>query len=182
MASFVILDRDGVINRDSALYVKSPDEWIPIPGSLEAIAMLSQAGIDVYVATNQSGIARGLFDLGALNAIHSKMTAAVADLGGKIKDIKFCPHHPDPNHPQGNCDCRKPKPGMLLQIASEYGLDLTGQPFVGDTRTDLEAADAAGCLPVLVKTGKGNVALRQRPTQEQVYDNLLSFARHILGV
>ena len=171
MTAFVMLDRDGVINEDSPNYIKHPDEWLPIPGSLEAMGLLSQAGVDVYVATNQSGVARGLMDLPTLEAIHQKMRAAAAAAGGSIKAISYCPHHPD-----DNCPCRKPKPGMLLALAQEHGLDLASQPYVGDSLRDLQTAEAAGCLPVLVKTGNGLATLEQRPQQDQVYDDLLAFA------
>lgn len=174
--SFVILDRDGVINHDSPDYIKSPDEWIPIDGSLEAITLLSQAGVDVYVATNQAGIARGKLDLEALAAIHGKMNAAVRSLGGVIKDISYCPHHPD-----DGCGCRKPEPGMLLQLAREHGLDLPGQPFVGDSFKDLLAAEAAGCLPVLVKTGKGADTAHRKATPDHIYDDLMSYVEDLMA-
>ena len=146
----VVLDRDGVINHDSAHYIKSPDEWKPIPGSLEAIARFTQAGFRVVVATNQSGVARGLFDMGTLNAIHDKMHKAVNQLGGRIDAIFFCPHAQD-----AGCSCRKPLPGMLLEIAERFNIALEGVPAIGDSLRDLEAAAAAGAQPVLVMTGKG---------------------------
>ena len=146
----VILDRDGVINIDSALYIKSPAEWKPLPGSLEAIARLNQAGYKVVVATNQSGIGRGLFDMDTLNAMHEKMHKALAAVGGRVDAIFYCPHTADEG-----CDCRKPKPGMFERIAKVYNLDLKGIPAVGDSLRDLQAASALGCSPILVRTGKG---------------------------
>ena len=145
-----ILDRDGVINRDSDDHIKSPDEWQPLPGSLEAIARLHRAGWRVVVATNQSGIARGLFDLNTLTRIHEKMHRAVKDAGGQIDAVFFCPHGPDEG-----CDCRKPKPGLYLDIARRLRKDLKGVPAIGDSLRDLQAARAAGARPLLVKTGKG---------------------------
>lgn len=146
----IILDRDGVINHDSDRFIKSPDEWIPIPGSLQAIARLKQAGYRVIVATNQSGIARGLLDMNALNAIHQKMHAAARQVGAEIDAVFFCPHGPD-----DNCDCRKPKPGMLHEIARRFSANLKGVPAVGDALRDLQPAFLAGCAPHLVLTGKG---------------------------
>ena len=146
----VILDRDGTINHDSDQHIKSPAEWKPIKGSLEAIARLTQAGWRVVVATNQSGIGRGLFDMATLNAIHDTMHRAVHLAGGRIDAIFFCPHAGD-----SNCECRKPKPGMLLEIAKRMNVELEGVPMVGDSLRDLQAAVAAGARPVLVLTGKG---------------------------
>ena len=146
----IILDRDGVINHDSAQFIKSPEEWRPIAGSLEAIARLNQWGYRVVVATNQSGIGRGLFDMDRLNAIHDKMNRAVAQAGGRIDSIFFCPHAAD-----STCECRKPRPGMLLEIAVRYNLELKGVPAVGDSLRDLQAAEAVGATPILVLTGKG---------------------------
>jgi len=146
----IILDRDGVINRDSDAFIKSPDEWIPIEGSLEAIARLNQAGYNVVVATNQSGIARGLFDIVTLNAIHQKMHKAAQMVGADIAAVFFCPHSAD-----DNCDCRKPKPGMLHDIAARFEINLKGVPVVGDSLRDLQSAFVTGCVPYLVLTGKG---------------------------
>jgi D-glycero-D-manno-heptose 1,7-bisphosphate phosphatase len=146
----IILDRDGVINDDSDAFIKSPDEWIPVPGSLEAIARLNQAGYRVVVATNQSGIARGLFNMPTLNAIHQKMHKAAQAAGADIDAIFFCPHAAD-----DNCDCRKPKPGMLHAIAKRFDISLKGVPTVGDSLRDLQAGFVAGCQPYLVLTGKG---------------------------
>ncbi len=151
----VILDRDGVINLDSDQYIKSPEEWKPIAGSLEAIARFTQAGFRVVVATNQSGLGRGLFDMATLNAMHDKMHKAVNQLGGRIDAVFFCPHAQD-----AGCACRKPKPGMLLEIAERFNVSLAGVPAIGDSLRDLEAASAAGARPVLVLTGKGEQTLR----------------------
>jgi D-glycero-D-manno-heptose 1,7-bisphosphate phosphatase len=151
----IILDRDGVINHDSDAYIKSPEEWRPIPGSLEAIARLTKAGYRIVVATNQSGVARGLFDLETLGAIHARMHQAVAEAGGRIDAIFFCPHGPD-----SGCACRKPKPGMLIEILRRFGADASEVTTVGDSLRDLQAAVAAGCKPVLVLTGKGRKTMQ----------------------
>ncbi len=152
----VILDRDGVINFDSAQFIKNPDEWKPIPGSLEAIARLTQSGYKVVVATNQSGVGRGLFDMEMLNKIHSKMHKAVVTLGGRIDAIFYCPHAAD-----SKCECRKPKPGMFKRISETLNADLTGIPAIGDSLRDLQASSVLGCLPMLVLTGKGEKTLSQ---------------------
>ena len=146
----IILDRDGVINQDSDLYIKSPEEWIPLPGSLEAIARLNQWGYRVVVCTNQSGIGRGLFGMDTLNAIHDKMIKAATHAGGTIDAIFFCPHTN-----ADNCGCRKPKAGMLKEIAARYNVDLAGVPVIGDSLRDLQSALAVGGQPMLVLTGKG---------------------------
>lgn len=146
----VILDRDGVINHDSDTYIKSPAEWRPIAGSLEAIARLTQNGYHVVVATNQAGVGRGLFDMATLNAIHDKLQRAVNEAGGRIDAIFFCPHAAD-----ANCDCRKPRPGMLKEIAQRFNISLDGVPLVGDSLRDLEAGHAVGARTILVMTGKG---------------------------
>ena len=151
----VILDRDGVINLDSDQYIKSPEEWKPIAGSLEAIARFTQAGFRVVVATNQSGLGRGLFDMATLNAMHDKMHKAVNQLGGRIDAVFFCPHAQD-----AGCACRKPQPGMLLEIAERFNVSLAGVPAIGDSLRDLQAASAAGARPVLVLTGKGEQTLK----------------------
>ncbi len=150
----VILDRDGVINRDSEQYIKSPDEWQPIAGSLEAIARFTQAGFRVVVATNQSGLERGLFDMATLNAMHDKMHKAVNQLGGRIDAVFFCPHAQD-----AGCACRKPQPGMLVEIAERFNVAIEGMPAIGDSLRDLQAASAAGARPILVLTGKGEQTL-----------------------
>jgi len=146
----IILDRDGVINHDSDQYIKSPEEWKPIPGSLEAIARLTQWGWRVVVCTNQSGVGRGLFVMDTLNAIHDKMVRAVSQAGGRIDAIFFCPHTN-----ADKCACRKPKPGMFREIAERYNVDLAGVPAIGDSLRDLQAAQAVGAQPILVLTGKG---------------------------
>jgi D-glycero-D-manno-heptose 1,7-bisphosphate phosphatase len=151
-SKIIILDRDGVINFDSPAFIKSPEEWSPIPGSLEAIARLNQAGFRVVVASNQSGIGRGLFTLNTLDNIHQKMRAELKKVNGKIDGFYICPHTPF-----DNCNCRKPKPGLLEQIANEYHLNFERDQIfcIGDSLRDLEAAVAAHCIPVLVGTGNG---------------------------
>ncbi len=146
----IVLDRDGVINLDSGQFIKSPDEWKPIPGSLEAIARLNEANWRVVIASNQSGVGRGLFDMDTLNAINEKMVKAIGQVGGRLDAIFFCPHAAD-----SPCDCRKPKPGMFLQIAERFNVSLEGMPVVGDSLRDLQAGVAVGCKPYLVLTGKG---------------------------
>ena len=146
----VILDRDGVINFDSEQFIKSPEEWRPIPGSVEAIARLTQAGYRVVVATNQSGVGRGLFDMTTLAAIHDKMHRAVSQAGGRIDAVFYCPHGAD-----STCKCRKPSPGMLVDIGERFNTGLDGVPTVGDSLRDLQAAMAVRARPILVLTGKG---------------------------
>lgn len=165
----VILDRDGVINQDSDDYIKSPEEWVPLPGSLEAIARLNQAGFTVAVATNQSGIGRGLYDLETLEAIHAKLHGLLAEQDGHIDGIFFCPHTPEEH-----CDCRKPAPGLLQQISEHFGVALLGVPMVGDALRDLQAARAVGASPMLVRTGKGMRTLEQGEDLEDVpvFDDL----------
>ena len=174
----IILDRDGVINVDSALYIKSPAEWKPIIGSLEAIARLNQAGYRVVVATNQSGIGRGLFDMGTLNAMHEKMHKSLAAVGGKIDAIFYCPHTAD-----DQCACRKPKPGMFERISQVYNADLTGVPAIGDSLRDLQAASSVGCATLLVRTGKGEKteAEGNLPAGTTVYADLASAVDALLG-
>src|SRR5215471_7728989 len=152
----IVLDRDGVINHDSPQFIKSPDEWRPIPGSLEAIARLNHAGYRVVIATNQSGIGRGLFDMATLNAIHEKMHKALATVGGRIDAVFYCPHTAD-----SQCDCRKPNTAMLKEIGLRFGADMSNVPCIGDSLRDLQAADAVGALPMLVLTGKGEKTLRE---------------------
>ena len=172
----LILDRDGVINEDSDAYIKSLDEWIPIPGSVAAIARLSQAGWTVAVATNQSGLARGYYDEATLESMHTRLRQLVAEQGGEVGLIVHCPHGPD-----DGCSCRKPLPGMLEQIAAYYGADLDGLWFVGDSRGDLDAALAVHCQPVLVKTGKGLRTLAKGlPERTLVFDDLAAVAAHLL--
>jgi len=150
----IILDRDGVINEDSDEFIKSPDEWQPLPGSMEAIAQLKNAGWQVVVATNQSGIARKLFDLDTLHAIHDKMHSLAQEYGGGIDAIFFCPHGP-----KDNCDCRKPLPGLFEQISKRLNTKLYNVPCIGDSLRDIKAAQAAGGQPILVRTGKGSTTL-----------------------
>ena len=174
----IVLDRDGVINRDSDAYIKSPDEWQALPGSLDAIEALTGAGWSVVVASNQSGLGRGLFDAEALDAINAKMIAAVEEAGGSLSGIYLCPHHPDEN-----CECRKPKPGLLQQIETDLGLSLAGQPVVGDSMRDLEAAMAVGAQPILVRTGNGGKTeqLLDPAQQIPVLNDLADAVRHLLN-
>jgi D-glycero-D-manno-heptose 1,7-bisphosphate phosphatase len=172
----VILDRDGTINADSADFIKSPDEWLPLPGALEAIARLNHAGWHVVIASNQSGLGRGLFDVSALNAIHAKMHKLLAAVGGRIDAIFYCPHTPD-----DNCQCRKPSPGLFEQIGERYGVGLHGVPVVGDAVRDLVADAAAGCAPHLVLTGNGAIYRGRSlpevfPTGTHVHEDLAAFA------
>lgn len=160
---YIILDRDGVINFDSDEYIKSPDEWLPIPRSLEAVAALNRAGYRVLVATNQSGVARGYYDLAMLDQIHEKMMRELAAVGGYVEEIFYCPHHPD-----DQCGCRKPKPGMLYAIQKKYQLDLPNTYFIGDSFADMGAAAAAGCKPILVLTGNGQKTLARHPHLAEV--------------
>ena len=145
----VILDRDGTINSDSEDFVKSPDEWIPLPGALEAIARLNHAGWHVVIASNQSGLGRGLFDVASLNAMHAKMHKMLAAVGGRVDAVFYCPHSPEES-----CSCRKPLPGLFEQIGDRFGLPLKGVPTAGDSLRDLQAGAAVGCEPHLVLTGK----------------------------
>lgn len=174
----VILDRDGVINEDSDEYIKTPDEWIPIPGSLEAIAKLNQAGHQVVVATNQSGIARGLYTEAELGEIHQKMKAMLQQVGGHLDGIFYCPHHPDEH-----CDCRKPKPGLLRQIADQFHTDFKDALLVGDAKRDIDCAHAMHCRAVLVRTGKGGRTLEYYPewSQTPIYDDLAAVVEEVLA-
>ena len=174
----IILDRDGVINFDSDAYIKSPDEWKPIPGSLEAIARLNQAGYHVVVATNQSGIGRGLFEMATLNAIHEKMHRALAQVGGRIDAVFFCPHAQD-----AGCNCRKPQPGLFEEIASRLNVSLDGVPSVGDALRDLQATTAVGGQPILVLTGKGKKTqvAGDLPAGTQVYADLAEAVKHLIA-
>ncbi len=169
----VVLDRDGVINFDSDQYIKSPEEWKPIPGSLEAIARLTQAGFRVVLATNQSGLGRGLFDMATLNAIHDKMHKAVNQQGGRIDAVFFCPHAQD-----AGCACRKPQPGMLLEIAARFNVALAEVPAIGDSLRDLQAASSAGARPILVLTGKGEHTLKAGglPEGTEIHQDLAAAA------
>ena len=172
----VILDRDGVINFDSDQYIKNPTEWKPIPQSLEAIARLNHMGYRVVVATNQSGIGRGLFDMTTLNAINDKMYRALANVGGRIDALFFCPHIGE-----SHCSCRKPEPGMLLSIAERFNVNLKDIPFVGDSLKDLQAASAVGALPILVRTGKGEQTStsNELPKDTIQFTDLNEAVRHI---
>lgn len=173
----VVLDRDGVINVDGDPIIESPDDWQPIPGSLEAIARLTQAGYHIAVATNQSGIARNILSLETLHAIHQRMHEAVREAGGHIDVVVFCPHS-DANE----CGCRKPMPGLLYTVNERLGLDLTKVPVVGDSLRDVQAAMAANARPVLVRTGKGEKTLEQHGLEHvPCYDDLLAFVEDYLS-
>lgn len=177
---FIILDRDGVINFDSPDFIKSPEEWIPIPGSLEAIARLNQAGFIVIIASNQSGIGRGLLTQDMLEEIHQKMITQLKLVSGKIDAIYICPHTP-----LDNCNCRKPKPGLLDQIAKAYHLHFEDEPVycIGDSLRDLQAAQAASCIPVLVGTGNGqktHAILPKELQDTQLYPDLAHAATAII--
>jgi len=173
----LLLDRDGVINFDSDAYIKSAAEWRPIPGSLEAIARFSSAGYEVFIVSNQSGLARGLFDETALTEIHERMRTSIEAQGGRVDGIYYCPHGPE-----DGCDCRKPKPGLLRRIEREHGLRLAGQLFVGDKCSDVQAALAVGAIPILVRTGQGEASLRacKEPIPSS-YEDLAAVADAILG-
>ena len=173
----VILDRDGTINEDRDDFVKSPDEWVPLPGSLEAISRLNHAGWHTVLATNQSGLGRGLFDMASMNAIQLKMNQALAQQGGRIDAVFFCPHPAD-----SQCECRKPKAGMFREIAQRYHMDLTGVAAIGDALRDIEVARSVGALPILVKTGKGTATLAHGlPFEVTAFDDLARAVAWILG-
>ena len=179
----VILDRDGVINQDSANFIKNTNEWIALPGSLEAIALLNQSGFRVVVASNQSGIARGLFDMATLNAINDKMHRALAQMGGRIDALFYCPHSAE-----GNCTCRKPKTGMIEDIGRRFSVDLTEVYGVGDSLRDLQAFADAGCKPILVRSGKGeetlangNLADKKLPVNTLIFADLNEAVQHIIA-
>ncbi len=177
MLKLLILDRDGVINYDSDAYIKSVAEWIPLPGSIEAIAQLSKAGWTVAIATNQSGIARGYYDIATLDAMHARLRTLVAEQGGEVGLVVYCPHGPDEG-----CDCRKPKPGMLKTIAKHYKVPLAGIWFVGDSLGDLEAANAVDSQPVLVKTGKGEkTQVKNLPVGTLIFDDLAAVAAELIN-
>ncbi len=178
----LILDRDGVINEDSDHYIKTVDEWQPIPGSIEAIAKLSKAGFGIYIATNQSGLGRGLFSQQDLDAMHAKLSELLAREGGLLAGIFYCPHRPE-----DNCICRKPSPGLLQQIAADANSSLLNVPVVGDSLRDLQAAVAMACQPILVKTGKGAKTLAtlraaNSPLLQQlpIFDSLAQVADSLL--
>ena len=176
----VILDRDGTINSDSDDFVKTPEEWMPLPGALEAIARLNQAGWHVVIASNQSGLGRGLFDVASLNAMHAKMHKMLAAVGGRIDAVFYCPHAPEES-----CNCRKPLPGLFEQIGSRFGVPLKGVPTAGDSTRDLQAGSAAGCEPHLVLTGK-SLAYRNGgqpdglPQGTRFHTDLAAFADYLL--
>jgi len=174
----IIVDRDGVINRESDAYIKNPDEWVPLPGSLAALSQLTQTGWTVVVATNQAAVGRGLITLEVLETIHEKMRTAVIAAGGRLDAIFFCPHHPN-----DGCSCRKPKPGLLHQIADFYGVDLKAVPFVGDTQGDILAARSVGARPLLVLTGRGVATLAEMGNTDEleVYANLAAVAKKLIG-
>ena len=176
----VILDRDGTINAESVEFIKSPEEWMPLPGALEAIARLNHAGWHVVVASNQSGLGRGLFDVASLNAMHAKLHKMLAAVGGRIDAVFYCPHTPD-----DKCRCRKPEPGLFEQIGERYGIDLKGVPVVGDALRDVVAGAAAGCEPHLVLTGNGAVYQGRAlpgtfPVGTRVHENLSAFANWLV--
>ncbi|HMS26599.1 MAG TPA: D-glycero-beta-D-manno-heptose 1,7-bisphosphate 7-phosphatase [Burkholderiaceae bacterium] len=176
----IILDRDGTINEDSDDFIKSPEEWVPIPGALEAIARLNHAGWHTVIASNQSGLGRGLFDVSVLNAIHAKMHKQLATLGGRMDAIFFCPHTPD-----DNCHCRKPLPGLYEQILDRMGIDASGVVSVGDTLRDMQATVAAACEPHLVLTGKamhlrGQPLPPEYPANTTVHLDLTAFADFVI--
>lgn len=173
----IILDRDGVVNFDSDQFIKSPEEWKPIPGSLEAIARLNQAGFRVVLATNQSGVGRGLFDMAMLNAIHDKMHKALAQAGARVDALFFCPHAAD-----SDCGCRKPKPGMFQEIGVRFNVSLDGVPCIGDSLRNLEAAAAVGGQPILVLSGKGQATKEKGglPENTLVFDDLNEAVRHVI--
>lgn len=173
----IILDRDGVINQDSDDYIKSPDEFIPIPGSLEAITRLNHAGYLVLIATNQSGIARGYFTMDTLNQMHEKLKRQLNAFGGRIDGIFFCPHRPE-----DHCNCRKPRPGLYQEIAQRLDTELNDVPAVGDSLRDIQAAQEVGASPVLVRTGKGERTLAEGKGLEgiPVFDDLASYVDHLL--
>ena len=178
----IILDRDGTINEDRDDFVKSADEWVPIPGALEAIARLNHAGWHTVVATNQSGLGRGTFDMATLNAMHVKMNQMLAKQGGRIDAVFFCPHAPE-----DACNCRKPAPGLFVQIGERFGVDLADVPVVGDSLRDLQAGAAVGCRPHLVRTGKAarlddahGAELCGQVAGTQVHNDLTAFADFLI--
>lgn len=176
-SKYVLLDRDGVINEDSDLYIKSAREWKPIQGSLEAIALLNKNGYKTVVITNQSGLYRGYFGFADLEKIHIKMRQLVKEKGGKIDAIYFCPHGPDEG-----CTCRKPKPGLFEKFSNDKNVRLENVPFVGDTLSDIEAGRTVGAKPLLVKTGKGKKTLLENPNLNiPVFENLYEAAKFIIS-
>lgn len=179
ITKLIILDRDGVMNFDSDQFIKSPEEWKPIPGSLEAIARLNQAGYKVVLATNQSGVGRGLFDMAMLNAIHDKMHKSLAQVGARIDACFFCPHAAD-----SDCGCRKPKPGMFQEIGVRFSMSLAGVPCIGDSLRDLQAAAEVGGQPILVLTGKGEKTRSAGglPENTLIFGDLNEAVKYVIGV
>ena len=177
MAKLIILDRDGVINFDSPHFIKSPDEWKPIPGSLSAIAALSHAGYRVVVASNQSGVGRGLFDMATLNAINDKMVRAVTQIGGRIDAIFYCPHAPE-----AGCECRKPNTAMAREIGERFGVSLRDVPMVGDALRDLQCAESVSAQPILVRTGKGEAVFKAGfyPRKTLIFEDLSDAATALI--
>ena len=175
----IILDRDGVINQDSDDYIRSAEEWQPIPGSLEAIAKLNLAGYTVVIITNQSGVGRGYFSSQDLTAMHQKMRALLNKHHGKIDKIYYCPHTP-----HDNCTCRKPKTGMFEQVADDYKIDLPSAINIGDSLRDLQAGQLMGCQNILVKTGKGTKTFKEleKPNNIKVFANLSKAVDYILNI
>jgi len=178
----VILGRDGILNVYREDHVKSPDEWEPIPNALEAVARLNHAGWHTVVATNQSGIGRGMIDMASINSVHQRMMQRLAEAGGRLDAVFFCPHTPE-----DDCDCRKPRPGLMKQIAQRYGIELRTVPMVADTLRDLQAAHAAGCEPHLVRTGRAAaltdkqvVEIVQQVPMTEVHDSLSEFVDFLL--
>ena len=178
----VILGRDGILNVYREDHVKSPDEWEPIPNALEAVARLTHAGWHTVVATNQSGIGRGMIDMASINTVHQRMMQRLAEAGGRLDAVFFCPHTPE-----DDCDCRKPRPGLMKQIAQRYGIELRTVPMVADTLRDLQAAHAAGCEPHLVRTGRAAaltdkqvVEIVQQVPMTEVHDSLSEFVDFLL--
>lgn len=178
----VILDRDGTINHERDDYIKSAEEWVPLPGAMEAIARLNHAGWHVVVATNQSGIGRGLFDMAALNAMHAKMHQILARHGARVDAVFFCPHTPE-----DQCTCRKPQPGLFNMIGERFGVSLDGVPMVGDLPRDVLAAQSVGCEPHLVRTGQAAgmteaelVSLRRQVPDLTIHPDLSSFADFVI--
>jgi D-glycero-D-manno-heptose 1,7-bisphosphate phosphatase len=173
---FILLDRDGVINFDSDEYIKSADEWVAIPGSLEAIAHLNRLGFRVLVVTNQSGISRGFFNLETLTDMHEKFIRELATVGGYIEEIFFCPHQP-----ADHCQCRKPKPGLMKKIQERYAINLSETFYIGDNLSDIQFAQSVGCVPVLVLTGKGQRTLEKNPELRAIlnFNDLADAVRYI---
>lgn len=178
----VILGRDGILNEFRDDHVKSPDEWQPVPGALESVARLNHAGWHVVVATNQSGIGRGMIDMASVNAIHARMVQRLAMVGGRVDAVFFCPHAPE-----DHCDCRKPLPGLMHEVGKRYGIELKQVPMLSDTLRDLQAAHAAGCGPHLVRSGRAaalnDEQVRQLAAQVSgalVHDDMAAFVDHLL--